>query len=191
MAQEKFDTDCILVCIKKYLLIILGAVVVLQDFSVFLGVFNFRDIYRNVVVQSQSCLTFCDPMDCSTPGFPVLHCFLEFSQTRVHWVGWCHPATSSSAASFSFCLQSFPVSGSFPVSLDALHIRWPNCWRFRIRPSSIQVWFPFGLTSLISLQSKGFSRVFCISTIQKHQFFSVQPSLWPSSHNHTWLLEKP
>ena len=76
---------------------------------------------------------------------------------------------------------------------SVLHIRWPKYWSFSfsISPSmNIQDWFPLGLTGLISLQSKGLSRVFP-STIQKHQFFSAQLSLWSNSHIHTWLLEKP
>ena len=56
---------------------------------------------------------------------------------------------------------------------------------------NIQCWFPLGLTGLISLQSMGISRVFSSTTIQKHQFFGAQPSLWSNSHIHTWLLEKP
>ena len=81
---------------------------------------------------------------------------------------------------------------------SVLHIRWPKYWSFsfNISPSSEYSgrisfwmdWFPFGW---ISLQSKGLSRVFSNTTVQKHQFFSAQLSLYPNSHNHTWLLEKP
>ena len=60
-----------------------------------------------------------------------------------------------------------------------------------VLPVNIQDWFPLGLTGLISLQSKRLSRVFCSTTIWKHQFFSTQLSLWANSHIHTWLLEKP
>ena len=60
-----------------------------------------------------------------------------------------------------------------------------------VLPMNIQDWFPLGWTGLISLQSKGFSRVFSNTTVQKHQFFGTQPSLWSNSHIHTWLLEKP
>ena len=92
---------------------------------------------------------------------------------------------------FSFCLQSSPASGSFPVS-----------WLFasrgqRIRvsvsvlPVNIQCWFPLGLAGLISLQSKGLSRVFSSTTVQKHQCFSIQLSLWANSYICTWLMEKP
>ena len=64
----------------------------------------------------QSCPTLCNPMDCSMPGFPVLHHLPEFAQTHVHRVSWCHPTISSSVVPFSSCLQSFPVSESFPMS---------------------------------------------------------------------------
>ena len=77
---------------------------------------------------------------------------------------------------------------------STLRMRWPKYWSFSfsISPSmNIQVWFPLGLTGLISMQSKGLSRVFSNTTVQKHQFFSTQPSLWSNSHIYTWLLEKP
>ena len=79
-------------------------------------------------------------------------------------------------------------------SESALHIRWPNYWSFSFRsvlPVTIQGWFPLGLTSLISLQSKGLSRVFSNPTVQEHQFFGAQPSLRSNSHIRTWLWEKP
>ena len=75
---------------------------------------------------------------------------------------------------------------------SALCIRWPEYWSFGISlPKDIQDWFPLGLIGLISLQSKGLSRVFSNTTVQNHQFFGAQPSLWFNSHFHTWLLEKP
>jgi len=104
---------------------------------------------------------------------------------------WCHPTILSSV--IPFCPQSFWASGSFLVS-----------WLFTsggqstgasasasVLPMNIHVLFPLGLTSLISLQSKGPSRVFSNTTVWKHQFFSSQPSLWSNSHIHAWLLEKP
>ena len=104
---------------------------------------------------------------------------------------WCYLTISSSADTFSFCLQSFPTSGSFPAS-----------WLFAtggqnigasasvsVLPMNIQDWFPLGLTGLISLSSKGLSGVFSSTTVQKHQFFGIQLSLWSNSHIHTWLLE--
>ena len=105
---------------------------------------------------------------------------------------WCHPTISSSVIPFSSCPQSFPPSGSFPIS-----------WLFAsggqiigasasasVLPMNIQDWFPLGWTGLI-LQSKGLSRVFSNTTVQKHQFFGSQPSLWSNSNIRTWLLEKP
>ena len=65
---------------------------------------------------TQLCLTICNPMDCSTPGFPVLHHLLEVAQTHVHWVRWWHSSISSSVIPFSYCFQSFPASGSFSMS---------------------------------------------------------------------------
>ena len=107
-------------------------------------------------------------------------------------LSWCcHPTTSSSVIPFSSCLQSFPASGSFPMSQ---HIRWPKYWSFgfSISPSSeYSVLISLGLTGLISLQSKGISRVLSNITVQKHQLFGAQTSLWSNSHIHTWLLEKP
>ena len=77
---------------------------------------------------------------------------------------------------------------------SALHIRWPNIgasFSASVLPMNIQDWFPLGMTSLISLQFKGLSRVFYNTTVQKHQFFGAQLSLWSNSHILTWLLEKP
>ena len=134
------------------------------------------------------CLTLCHPMDCSTPGSSVLHYLLEFAQTHIQsW--WCHPTISSSAA-LSFGLQSFPASGSFPMSqLFALSGQSMRA-SASVLPVNIQGWFPLGLTGLISLVFKGLSRVFSSITIPKHQFFGTRPSLWSNSYIHTWLLEK-
>ena len=73
---------------------------------------------------------------------------------------------------------------------SALHIRWPKYWSFSFSISPVKDWLPLGLTGLISLLSKGLSRVFSSITIQKHQFFNTQTSLWSNSHIHTWLVEK-
>ena len=83
------------------------------------------------------CLTLCNLTDCNTPAFTILHYLLEFGQTHVHWV-WHYPSISSSVIPFSSCLQSFPVSGSFPMmKKSALCIRWPKYWSlsFSISPS--------------------------------------------------------
>ena len=140
----------------------------------------------------QSCQTLCDPTDCSAPGFPVLHYLPEFAQTHVHWLSdaiqQSHPVIPSSS-----CLQSFSASRSFPISRlftsGSQSIGAPAS--ASVLPMNIQGWLPLGWTGLISLQSKGFLRVFSNTAVRKHQFFSAQPSLWPNSHIHTWLLEKP
>ena len=101
----------------------------------------------------------------------------------------CHPTISSSVIPLSSCLQSFPASGSFPMSQLFASGGQSTGASASVLPMSIQGWFPLGLTGLISLQSRGLSRVFSSTTVQKHQFFSTQPSLWSNSHIHMWLLE--
>jgi len=106
---------------------------------------------------------------------------------------WCHPAISSSVVSFSSCPQSLPASDCFPMSqlftwggqstgVSALAL---------VLPKNTQGWSPSEWTGWISLQSKGLSRVFSNSTVQKHQFFGAQLSSQTNSHIHTWPLEKP
>ena len=104
---------------------------------------------------------------------------------------WCYLIVSSSASLFSFCLQSFPASGSFPMSqlFTSGVQRLGASASASVLPMNIQGRFPLGLTGLISWLSKGISRAFS-STIWKHQFFDPHPSLWSNSHIHTWLLEK-
>ena len=106
---------------------------------------------------------------------------------------WCHPTNSSSVVPFSSCLQSFPASGSFPIRyfFTSGGQSTGASASASVLPMNIQDWFPLGLTSLLSLQFKRLSRIFSNTTVQKHEFFSVQPSLWSNSHIHTWLLEKP
>ena len=106
---------------------------------------------------------------------------------------WCHPTISSSVISLSCCLQSFPSIRVFSNE-SVLHNRWQKysaSTLASVLPMKIQDWFLLGLTGLISLKSKRLSRVFFNTTIQKHQFFGTQLSLWCNSHIHTWLLEKP
>ena len=105
----------------------------------------------------------------------------------------CHPAISSSVIPFSSCPQSLPASESFPMSqlftwggqsagVSALA---------SFLPKKSQGWSPSEWTGWISLQSKGLSRVFSDTTVQKHQFFGAQPSSQSNSHIHTWPQEKP
>ena len=106
---------------------------------------------------------------------------------------WCHPTISSSVIPFSSCLQSCPASGSFPRSqffTSGAQIIGVSA-SASVLPMNIQDWFPVGRTGWISLQSKRLARVFSNTTVQKHQFFSAQLSLESSSHNYTWLPEKP
>ena len=103
---------------------------------------------------------------------------------------WCHPTISSSVIPFSSCLQSFPASGSFPMSQFFTSGDQSIGASASVLPMNIQDWFPLGLTGWISLQSKGLWRVFSNTTVQKHQFFSTQLSLWSNSNIHTWVLEK-
>ena len=105
---------------------------------------------------------------------------------------WCHPVISSSVVPFS-CSQSLPASESFPMSQL---FAWGGqsigvSASASVLPMNIQDWSPSGWTGWISLQSKGLSRAFSNTIVQKHQFFSAQLSLWSNSHIHTWLLEKP
>ena len=136
--------------------------------------------------------TLCDLMDYSTPGFPVLHYLLEFAQTHVEQVcDTIQPSPPLSSPSPP-ALNLSQHQGFFPNKL-VLCIKWPE-WvsaSTSVLPKNIQDWFPLGWTSWISLQSKGLSRVFSNATVQRHQLFSAQPSLWSKSHSHTWLLEKP
>ena len=100
---------------------------------------------------------------------------------------WCHPAISSSVDPFSPCLHFFPASGSFLMSW----LFTPDGQSIAASASAsvllvnIQDWFPLLSTGLISLQSKGLSRVFSSTTVQMHQFFAAHPSLWSNSHIHT------
>ena len=121
------------------------------------------------------------PCSSSSPGVCSSSCPLS---------QWCHPTISSSVIPFSY-LQSFPASGSFPIS-------WlfaPGGQSIRasasVLPVNIQGWYPLELTGWISLQSEGLSRVFSTITVRRHQFFGAQPFLLSSFHICMWQLEKP
>ena len=134
----------------------------------------------------------CDPMDCSTSGFPVHHQLLELAQTYVHGVSGAiqpfHPLPSPALPAFN----PSPASGSFQMSqLFALGGQSVGASASAsVLPMTSQDWFSLGLTGLISLLSKGLSRVFSKTTVQKHPFFGTQPSLWANSHIRAWLLGK-
>ena len=136
---------------------------------------------------TQSCPILCDPMNRSTPGLPVHHQLPESTQTHVCWVGDAiqpsHPVIP-----FSSRLQSFLASGSFQMSQffpsggQSIGVSASTS----VFPMKSQDWFPLGWTSWINLQSKGLSRVFSNTTVQKHQFFGAQLSSQSNSHIHTW-----
>ena len=140
---------------------------------------------------TKSCPSFCNSVDCSLPDFS-LHCpslspRVGSNSCPLSW--WCYLSISSSATLFTFCLQSLPASGSFLMSwLFTSKVLQPH---LQHQPSTnIQLWSTLGLTGLISLLSKGLSRGFSNTRMQKRQFFSIQLSLRSYSHIHTWLLEK-
>ena len=141
---------------------------------------------------AQLCLILCGPMDCSTPGLPVHHQLPEFTQTHVHWVNDAiqpsHPLWSPPPALnlpqqqhlFKWVSSSHQVAKVLEFSAST-----------SVLPMNTYDWSSLGWTGWISLQSKGLSRVFSNTTVQKHQFFIIQVSLQSNSHIHTWLLEKP
>ena len=126
---------------------------------------------------AQSFPTLCNHMDCSTPGFPVLHHLPEMVislSNSCPLSQWCHPTIPSSVTLFSSCLQSFPASGSFPMSrlFSSGDQSIGASASASVPPMNIQDWFPLELIGLISLKSKRLSRVFSNTTIQKHQFLT-------------------
>ena len=148
------------------------------------------------------CLTLCNPMSAARQAslsitssgswLTSIEAVMPSNHlrelTHVHW--GCHPTISSSIVPFSSRLQSFPASGSFPMS-------WPFPSGGRsigaaasasVLPMNIQGYFPLGLTGLVSLQSKGLSRLFSNTTIQKHQFSGAHSSLWSNPHIHSTHL---
>ena len=120
-------------------------------------------------------------MDCSMPGFPVLHLLPELVQTHVYWVSDAiqpsNPLSFPSSPAFHLCQhQSLPMSQPFASGGQSIGASASAS----ALPMNIQGWFPLELACLISLQSKGLSRVFCNITVWKHQFFVTQPSLGPT-----------
>ena len=142
---------------------------------------------------AQSCLTLCDPMNCSMPGLPVHHHLPESTQTHVHRVSDAmqpsHPLLSPSPPA----PQSLRASESIPMSqLFAWGGRSTGVSALvSFLQKNTQGWSPLEWTGWISLQSKGLSRVFSNNTVQKHQFFDAQLSSQSNSHIHTWPQEKP
>ena len=134
----------------------------------------------------------------SPPGMQHPRLLRPSPTPRAYWNScpsgqWCHPTISSSVVPFCSHLQSFPASGSFPVSqfFPSGSQSMGVSASASVLPMKFQDWFPLGLTGWIFFQSKGLSRVFSNTTVQKHQFFGAQPFLWSNFHIRTWLLEKP
>ena len=133
---------------------------------------------------TRSCPTLCDPMNQHTRlSWPSLSPVLCSNSCPLSQ--WCHPTTLPSVAPFILPSESFPVNWLFVSGGQSFGAS------ASVLPMNIQCWYLLGLTGLISLLSKGHSRVLSSSTIWKHQFFSTQPFIWSNFHIHTWLLEKP
>ena len=141
----------------------------------------------------QSCPTLCNPMDCymPRPSCPSPTRGVYSTPCPLSW--WCHPAIWSSIVPFSSHLKFFRASGSFQISqfFASSDQSIGVSASISILPMNIQDQFPLGWTGWISLQSKGLSRVFSNTTVEKHQFFGAHLSLQSNSHIHTWPLEKP
>ena len=140
---------------------------------------------------TELCPTLYNPKECSRPGFLVLT--LSLSLLRLMSIESVIPSNHLILCHLPSYHQFFPASESFPVS----QLFTSNDQSIEASASAsvlrmnIQDWFHLALTCLISLQSKGLSKVFSNTTLRKHQFFGAQPSLWYNSHTHTWLLGKP
>ena len=156
-----------------------GTLQALCRFSVYLPLQGLQQISTGCCRSvAKSCPTLCDPMDCTTQGFPVLHHLPEFLQTHVHQVSDAiqpsHSLSSPSPPALNLSQhQSFPMSQFFTSGGQSIGVSASA----PVLPMNIQDWFPLGRTGWISLQSKGLSRVFSNTTVQKHQFFGAQLSL--------------
>ena len=158
-----------------------GFTLVLQDYRYCVTFSPFRS------AQLVSRVWLCDPMGCSTPGFPSITNSLnslklmsiESVMPSNHLI-LCRPLLHPRSIFLSIKVFSNEL---------VLHIRWPKYWSFL--PKNTQDWSPLEWTGWISLQSKGLSRVFSNTTVQKHLFFGTQLSSQSNSHIHTWLLKKP
>ena len=154
-----------------------------QSVPLMLGTFQFSHSVMSNSLLPHELQHSRPPCPSPTPGVYSNSCPLS---------QWCHPTISSSVDPFSSCPPYFPASGSFLMSQlfasggQSIGVLASTS----VLPMNTQDWSPLGWTGWISLQSKGLSRVFSNTTVQKHQFFSAQLSLWSNSHIHTWTLEK-
>ena len=148
---------------------------------------HFSALNADCCLVTKLCPTLWNPMDCNRPGFPALHHLLEFAQTHVH-------CFSDAANHLILCRPLLLLPSVFPSirvfsNVSALLIRWQKYWSFSfsISPSneySGLISYRIDWFDLLAVQE--LSRVFSSTTLQKHQFFSTQPSLWSSSHICTW-----
>ena len=173
-------------CVFGYTNLVFNREIWLEDFN----------LEINSIVQfssvAQSCPTLCDPMNRSMPGLPVHHQLR--SSLRLTSIESVMPSSHLFCVfPFSSCPQSLPASESFPMSqLFAWGGQSTGVSALAsFLPKKSQGWSPLEWTCWISLQSKGLSRVFSNTTVQKHQFFGAQPSSESNSHIHTWPQEKP
>ena len=151
-------------------------------------------IYYQSSSVTQSCPTLCNPVNCSTPGFPNHHQLPEIAQTHVHQVSDAiqpyHPLSSPSLPAFNLSQPQ----GLFKVFNESVHIRWPMYWSFSFSISSSNEYsglISFRINWLDLLAVQGTLKSLIQYHIQKHQLFSAQLSLWSNSHIHIQLLEKP
>ena len=133
---------------------------------------------------------------CVTPFIAACHASLSITNSKVYSNScpssrWCYPAISSSVIPFSSCPQSLPASQSFPMSQLLAWGGKSIGVSASVLPMNTKDWSPLGWIGWISLHSKGLSRVFSNTIVQKHQFFCTQLSSQSNSHIHTWPLEKP
>ena len=177
--KEKTETAGLKLNIKKKKIVVLGPISSVQFSSV-----QFSGSVMSDTLRPHESQHARPPCPWQTPGVYSNSC-------PSSW--WCHPAISSSVALFSSCPQSLPPSGYFPMSQL---LAWGGqsirvSASASVLPMNTQDWSPLGWTGWISLQSKGLSRVFSNTTVQKHQLFGTQHSSQSNSHIHTWPLEKP
>ena len=140
---------------------------------------------------AQSCPTVCDPMNCSMPGLPVHHHLPEFTQTHVHRVGDAIQPSHPLSSPFLPAPNPSQHQSLFQKVNSSHEVAKVLEFQLSFLPKKSQGWSPSEWTGCISLQAKGLSRVFSNTTVQKHQFFSTQPSSQSNSLIHTWLLKKP
>ena len=163
-------TDILFVCCTNYRATSVKIPPIIVNSAITSGSIQFSSVQFSP--GTQLCSIFATQW---TEGFSVYHQLPELAQTRVQRVWWCHPTISPSVISFSSCPQSFPASESFPMSqLFASGSQSIGASASAsVLPMNIQDSFALGLTGWISLQSKGLSRVFSSTTVQKHQFFNT------------------